>query len=77
MKPPHKPEGTLAASAVHASPVNRREEFFIDRDPLTGAKLDPPEQLDLNPNPKPPGLTVRNANALIRRHQKGLRDAAE
>jgi hypothetical protein len=52
----------------------KREEFFLDRDPIDGSKIDPSIQLQLNPNPKPPGLTVRNANALIRKHQKGLRD---
>jgi hypothetical protein len=51
------------------------EEFFIDRDPITGAKIDPPEQLPLQPKPKSKGVFTRNAEALIRKHKKGLRDA--
>jgi hypothetical protein len=49
------------------------EDFSADADPITGAPIDPPEQLELKPQPKKPGLFTKRAKQLIKRSGKKLR----
>lgn len=48
-----------------------REEFGLDRDPVTDSPIDPPEQLELKP--KTEGEFTRNADKLLKRSGKKIR----